>query len=197
VTRLLLARNGRTDWNDEGRYQGQSDPPLNAEGWRQAEQLAARLRDEPLVAVFSSDLRRAEDTARAIAELHRLSVRIDPRLREIHQGRWDGMLYDEIVAQDGDLLRAWETHPLGARPPGGESLDEVRSRVVAAAQDIVDEFPGQVVCLVSHKVSLTVLRCVITGEDLERALQVLPSNATYVALDVPDDPSWLAERAAS
>ncbi|MCC7104588.1 MAG: histidine phosphatase family protein [Chloroflexi bacterium] len=196
MTRLLLARHGRTDWNDEGRYQGQSDPSLNAEGWRQAEELAARLRDEPLAAVFSSDLRRAEETARAVAELHRLVVRIDPRLREIHQGRWDGMLYDEILAQDGDLLRAWEAHPLAARPPGGESLDEVRSRVVAATRDIVGEFPRQVVCLVSHKVSLTVLRCVVTGEDLERALQVLPSNATYVTLDAPDDPSWLEERAS-
>lgn len=192
MTVLILSRHGRTDWNDEGRYQGHSDPPLNAEGGRQAAELAERLGRERLAAVYSSDLRRAADTARAIAACHGLPVRVDPRLREINQGRWDGRLYSEILAMDEAILRAWEAHPLSTRPPGGESLAEVSERVVAAAAEILARHAGQTVCIVCHKVSMTVLRCAITGDDLERSLALLPPNGSFVRLELPDAPPWFA-----
>ena len=192
MTVLILARHGRTSWNDEGRYQGQSDVPLNEHGLRQARFLAEQLRSEPLSAVYSSDLRRSYDTARAIARRHRLSVHADPRFREINQGRWDGLLHREILTMDGPLAQAWTEHPLSVRPPGGESLRAVHERVVAATAEALAQYAGGVVCVVTHKVTMVVLRSAITGEDLERRLRTLPANAAFEKLDLPNDPPWFA-----
>jgi 2,3-bisphosphoglycerate-dependent phosphoglycerate mutase len=85
MTQLWLIRHGLTDWNLEGRYQGQSDIPLNAEGLAQARRLAERLKGTSIEALFSSDLLRAYQTAKILGECLGLPVQADPRLREIHQ----------------------------------------------------------------------------------------------------------------
>jgi signal transduction histidine kinase len=103
VTVLLLCRHGRTDWNDLGRYQGQTDVPLNKLGRQQAQALAQLLRSEPIGAVYSSDLSRAADTASEIARFHGLEVRRDARLREINQGRWEGLTVRQIRERDAAL----------------------------------------------------------------------------------------------
>ena len=185
MTAVILCRHGRTDWNDLGRYQGQTDVPLNEEGWRQARALAQLLRAEPLDAVYSSDLARAADTAREIARLHELAVRTDARLREIDQGRWEGLTVAEIHARDADLHRRWESAPLAVTLPGGESIAEGRQRALAALRDIVGRHPGGLICLVTHKVVLTILRCELTGDPLEPALRRLPANASFERVQVP------------
>lgn len=84
--RLLLVRHGQTDWNVEGRYQGQADPPLNARGRVQAHAAAAALRNWKIVAIYTSPLLRARQTAEAISQTTGLRIRLEPRLMEIHQG---------------------------------------------------------------------------------------------------------------
>lgn len=100
MTRLILVRHGETDWNVEGRYQGHSDVPLNARGRAQAARLAEALRGSDIRAIYSSDLARARETAEALAHATRLAVQHDPRLREIDQGDWEGMLFLEIHLSD-------------------------------------------------------------------------------------------------
>lgn len=179
VKSFILCRHGRTDWNDAGRYQGQTDVPLNAEGRRQAVFLAQTLRTESIDAVYSSDLSRAADTAQEIARFHGLEVRRDPRLREINQGRWEGLTLEQILARDAELHALWEAEPETVRLPDGESIDEVRGRVLAALQEIEEEYPAGLVCLVGHKVALTVMRCELTGEALTPALRLQPANAGF------------------
>jgi broad specificity phosphatase PhoE len=185
VTALILCRHGRTDWNDDGRYQGQTDVPLNLVGWQQARFLAQTLRGEPISAVYSSDLARAADTAAEIARFHGLAVNRDPRLREIDQGRWEGLTMAEIRQQDTELHSRWELEPLAVRPPGGESVEDVRRRALAALRDLVRRHRGGLVCLVAHKVVLTIIRCELTGDPLERALRRLPDNASSERVAVP------------
>ena len=96
--RILLVRHGETVFNVERRWQGQSDSPLTERGVAQARQLAAALQDEPLRAVYSSDLGRAMATASIVAETHRLDVVTDPRLREIHVGEWTGLSHPQIAS---------------------------------------------------------------------------------------------------
>lgn len=185
MTALTLCRHGRTDWNDQGRYQGQTDVPLNAVGRQQARFLAQALRLEPIDAVYSSDLSRAADTALEIARFHDLPVHRDSRFREIDQGRWEGQTVAEIHDHDGDLHRRWEVEPLAVTLPGGESVADVRHRALSALRDIVRRYSGGLICLVTHKVVLTIVRCALTGDSLELALRRLPANASFERVNVP------------
>jgi broad specificity phosphatase PhoE len=96
---LILIRRGQTDWNLAGRYQGQSDLPLNQHGREQALQIARSLDGTGLSAIYASDLARARDTAQILARAAGLKVQLDPWLREINQGEWEGMLFAEIQAR--------------------------------------------------------------------------------------------------
>src|SRR4030067_2492051 len=99
VSRLILIRHGETDWNVDGRWQGQADVPLNARGIAQAEETAQSLSNVKFAAIYSSDLARARQTAEALSRIVGLPVQTDARLREIHQGAWQGLRVPEIEAQ--------------------------------------------------------------------------------------------------
>jgi broad specificity phosphatase PhoE len=88
MTCLLLIRHGETDWNIEGRWQGQADVPLNQRGRQQAIDIARSLCHSDIHAIYSSDLQRAWHTAQVLARLKKLPIQPDTRLREIHQGEW-------------------------------------------------------------------------------------------------------------
>src|SRR5438876_6792690 len=107
VTTLILARHGETDWNRDGRCQGHADPPLNERGREQALELAELLADEPIEAVYSSDLRRAHETARIVADRKGLDVIVDPQLRERDVGHWSGLTAAEIEERFPDQIRLW------------------------------------------------------------------------------------------
>ena len=120
----------------EGRYQGQADPPLNDRGRAQARRVAEALRDQRLDALYASDLRRAAETAETIGRTTGLVVRYDPRLREIHQGEWQGLLVTEIERRYPDSFRRWQEAPLTVTLPGGESIAQMQERVLVAVEDI-------------------------------------------------------------
>ncbi|MFB0516349.1 MAG: histidine phosphatase family protein, partial [Candidatus Neomarinimicrobiota bacterium] len=132
MTSLLLIRHGETDWNIEGRYQGQADPPLNAKGVAQAHVIAEELSGARVAVLYSSPLRRARQTAEILARSFALPLYIEPRLMEIHQGDWQTRLRSEITALYPDLFHRWETEPWQVNPPGGEPLTQVQERVYAA-----------------------------------------------------------------
>ena len=186
--RLLLVRHGETAWNRAGRYQGSADVPLNAAGKRQAQALAMQLRSEPIAAVYSSALQRALMTARPIAQALGLVVVRDARLNEIHQGQWEGLRPVEIVTRWAKLHEQWEREPLSVRPPGGETLDEVRTRVLIAVDEITAHWAGQTVCIVAHKVSLAVIKAEAHGISLTAALAVMPPNASIEAVELDARP---------
>ena len=96
MTEIWIVRHGQTDWNVEGRYQGQADRPLNAVGLAQAQQAAEQLRGRDFAAIYSSDLQRARVTAEIIAGQLGLPVQVDRRLREVNQGEWEGLLTADI-----------------------------------------------------------------------------------------------------
>lgn len=160
MTELWLVRHGQTDWNLEGRFQGQTDIPLNEEGISQARTLAAELNHEKQFdAVYSSDLKRAYRTAEIITQGKGLAIQVDTRLREVCQGEWEGMLFQDVV----DSYRGeWDnrrTNPENTRPPGGESVAEVAARMMAAADQIACEYPRGRVLVVSHGMALAALLC--------------------------------------
>jgi probable phosphoglycerate mutase len=180
VTTLILARHGETDWNRDGRFQGHADPPLNAHGRDQAAELAALLADEPLEAVYSSDLRRAYETAQVVAERKGLDVIVDPQLRERDVGPWSGLTRAEIEERFPDQIRLWREGAVSV----GESRESLAERIVAAAHRIAAAHPDGLVLVVTHGGALRMLRHA-AGEDDQLAAPPL-RNAELVRLAVRD-----------
>jgi broad specificity phosphatase PhoE len=145
-----MARHGETEWNREERYQGHADPPLNETGRAQAAGLAETLAGERLDAVYSSDLRRASETAEIVGARFGLPVKHERALREIDVGSWQGLTKAQI---DG-------------RPWDGETYEQHSDRVLRALRGIADRHPGGRVLVVSHGGSLRRVQEAVLGEPL-------------------------------
>ena len=176
MTRFCLIRHGQTEWNLEGRYTGQSDVPLNQTGRAQADILAQQLHDQSFAAVYSSDLKRAKETADIIATSVHLPVTVEPRLREINQGEWEGQLADVIKAHYAELWQQRNADPACVRPPGGETVGEVAQRVVAMLDDIARIHPNATVLIVSHGLALATVICKVNSIPIGQAYSVIPDN---------------------
>ncbi len=186
MTRLVLIRHGQTDWNIAGRWQGHADIPLNARGHEQAARVAAALASEGITAIYSSDLRRARQTARTLGKATGLNVHVDKRLREIHQGEWQGLEIGEIRARYRDAYERTTNDPAAFAPPGGETLAQLRDRLVAALQAICRRHPGQCVAVVSHGFAVAVIRAHFSGMPLQNAWELIPENEQWHVLTVPN-----------
>lgn len=186
--RLILARHGETESNRERLALGRQDIPLNDTGRLQAQALARCLKDVPLAAVYSSPLRRAYDTAQAIAGAHDLPVEVDEGLAEMDVGEMDGRSLDEMREIHGDFLRRW-LGPEAAtlRMPGGESLQEVQDRAWDALRRIAERHPDDVVCAVSHNFTIHVLLCRVLGLPIAEFRRLRHDLAAVSVLDVTGD----------
>lgn len=187
MTKVFIVRHGATDWNNLKLAQGHADIHLNDEGRRQAAETAQHLADEALDAVYSSDLKRAVDTARPIAETHGLEVRTDPRFREIDQGEWEGLHTDEIRTRWPTL---WGPHRHYNARPGGESPQQVRARALAGLKDAVAAHPEGTIVLVSHGGTIRWLAAEALGYDDKQSARLRGlGNGAIVSVEakVADD----------
>ncbi|MBO8163732.1 MAG: histidine phosphatase family protein [Brevibacillus sp.] len=142
-TILYLIRHGETGWNRLKRIQGHSDLPLTAVGERQADCLAARFAGRPLSIVYSSDLKRAYETARRLADMAGLEVRTTPDLRERNYGEWEGLTYQEIEERYGTAVRDEAKY-------GIEPFEAMQRRAKTCLTSIAENHPDQMVAVVSH-----------------------------------------------
>lgn len=125
---IYVARHGETDWNREGRYQGQRESHLTDTGRAQAQALAGALAGAGITRVISSPLGRCVETARPLAERLQLPIETDRDLIEIAHGVWEGRLRSELQREDAARMTAWKSHPTSVRFEGGESLADVDAR---------------------------------------------------------------------
>jgi alpha-ribazole phosphatase len=177
MTELILIRHGETDWNVEGRYQGQSNVPLNEHGREQARRLAAKLRGVQVAAIYSSDLARARETAEILSEATGTPLFLDPRLREIHQGLWEGMLFQDIRRRYAEAFQRRKTDPLKVAPPEGETVGQLRRRVLSALKTILEAYPHNQVAIVSHGLALAIMRVTLNKLPIEHVWDYIPPNA--------------------
>ena len=159
---VLLARHGQTNDNLQPiRFQGFRDTPLNDTGRAQAHELAERIaaEPEPIRSLWSSDLRRAHETAEIVGTKIGLTPRLDPRLREANRGEWEGRLFIDVEREDPERYAEWMRAGASFRFPGGESLQEQQERVSAALEDLerAGELPALAVC---HGGSIRVMLCI-------------------------------------
>jgi probable phosphoglycerate mutase len=169
---LLLVRHGQSTWNAEGRWQGQADPPLSALGEQQAREAVARLAENPFTAVFSSDLRRARQTAEVLAGALGVEVQVDRGLREIDVGDWTGLTRAEIEARWPGELAAW-SEGRSESPVGGETRAHLVERARAALARIAGAAaPDDHVLLVTHGALI---------RHLDRAVGLAPRSVANLA----------------
>jgi probable phosphoglycerate mutase len=189
--RLLLVRHGETIWNAERRMQGATDVPLSEAGRAQAVQLAARLKDEPIAAIYASDLQRASETAAILADIHDLPVQTDSRLREQSKGEWEGLTWPEIDAQYPGAAQRWRADR--SQPPSsGEGVSAVADRVRAALDAIRAAHGGEdTVLLVGHGMAMRTLICVALGIDPMIGWQFVLGNTALSELRFSADRALL------
>ena len=154
MIRLYLIRHGCSVWNVEGRIQGQADPPLDVTGREQARRLAGRLSDEGLVAVYTSPLQRARETADIIGRALDVPVLPDERLQEYDVGDISGLTWEQVAEQYPEVMKRWAEDRGGLDIPlrlaNEEGIGPFRSRVVAAFDDIFERHAGESVGVVAH-----------------------------------------------
>ena len=148
--RLVLVRHGQSMWNREHRIQGQLDPPLSPEGVRQAELLGGRLAGRRFAAFYSSDLKRAYETAEVIGRFIDMEPVADASLREIFLGDWEGLTTAEITSRYPQAWAAWVEEPDWDVVPGGEGAAAFETRVAAALDAISVRHPHGDVLIVTH-----------------------------------------------
>lgn len=183
--RIVFWRHGRTDWNAAGRFQGQTDIPLNEEGHRQAAQSARRLASLAPSAIVTSDLARTRSTAEALAALTRLPVAVDAGLRETNAGSWQGHTFDAIRAMDPKSLHRWEDGDVHTAAGGAETRLDVAARVHRAVDRALGDVPADgTLVVVSHGGAIRVGLAHLLGlpHDLWGALSGL-SNCSWSILE--------------
>lgn len=181
-TRLYLVRHGQSTWNDEGRIQGQLDPPLSELGRRQAELVGERFRSREFAGFYSSDLARARETAEAIGRAggRRPTLRAD--LREIALGDWEGLTRDQIVAAHPEEWARWSQEPSWDIPPGGEGAAPFQRRVLAALDAVARAHPEGDVLVVTHGGVIQVALAAAVGSGTTGLFPFLIDNTSVTVL---------------
>ncbi|MCP9838421.1 histidine phosphatase family protein [Cyanobium sp. N.Huapi 1H5] len=185
--RLLLVRHGETDWNREGRFQGQIDIPLNGHGLAQAEAARAFLAPIPLQRAYSSDMARPLRTAEVILGSHPgVPLTTTRGLREIGHGLWEGRLESEIAAGWPELLAAWKRAPETVQMPEGETIGEVWDRSLAAWNRIVAGLdPQETALVVAHDAVNKTILCALFGLSPADIWAIKQGNGGVTVIDYP------------
>lgn len=174
--KLILVRHGETRWNRENRVVGHTGIALNSNGRRQVELLAKKFEDDNVSAIYSSPLKRARETAAAIARFHGLKVMEDDAFKEIDAGEVEGLTFGEVMERYGGFFKDWMKGNPSLRMPGGESMTELQQRTWPAVERIVGENTDRAVILVSHSLAIVSI--------IARALGMAPSNYRRLRLSV-------------
>jgi broad specificity phosphatase PhoE len=189
----VVVRHGETAWNAGGQWQGWLDSPLTERGIQQARMAAEEIASLPVSAVFSSDAGRALDTARLIATHHGIEARAVVALRERNYGDYEGLTSAEIDVRfpgsrfelgRGETRETW-------RPPAGESMDEVRARLVPYLQELAETHAGKTVVLVTHSGIVRVLDGLARRQSLDEIWDRKPPNCCVYVVELRPGPELL------
>lgn len=180
TTRMVLIRHGETDWNVARRVQGHIDIGLNATGRTQARRMAAALATrDALTCIYSSDLSRALDTARALAQATQAPLVPLPALRERHFGDFQGMSFACTSERFPEQAWHWRHRtPTWAPPGGGESLMALRQRIIATVDALGARHAGEQIAIVTHGGVLDIIYRAATHLGLQDARSWTIANAT-------------------
>jgi len=201
---IILVRHGETQWNAGEIFRGRADIDLNDNGRKQATLVGEFLSHTKISGIYSSPLKRAFETAGAIARYHSLDARVAPGLVDMNFGQWEGLPLDEVKQKFPGVFATWADRPDQAKIPGGETLADVRQRALKAVDAIFAAGDGTFV-LVSHRVVIKTLILAFLRLDDSHFWSILvdPSSVTTFTHDGKryvlrhhNETSFLSETAA-
>lgn len=183
--KIILVRHGKTIYNQENRYQGQSDVPLNREGINQARALRRKFKNEKIDIIFTSDLLRAVQTAEEIAKDRNIKIIKDKRLREINYGIFEGLNVEEIKAKYAKVLQNWWDNPLKTKIPEGETVKELEKRVSQFLKDILRKYKNKNIIVVSHSgpLRMLILKSLNFPLTIIRSIRIDNSSVSILEID--------------
>lgn len=187
MTRLILVRHGRTEWNRVERFRGRIDLALDEVGVKQAEATAERLKEWHIAATYSSPLKRAMKTAETLAAPLNMQVQPLDGIIDMSFGKWEGLSPQEVKQRYGELYRLWMEAPHLVKCPGGESLDEVRARAMAALDTLEQGHGRETIVLVTHRVVCKVMVCALLGLDNSHFWQIEQDVCAINVFDFRDN----------
>ena len=190
-SRIFLIRHGETNWNKEGRFQGQIDIPLNNNGKDQARKACEYLKDINFNKAFSSSMNRPYETAQIILQKNKelQIIKIDS-LAEISHGLWEGKLEEEINQEWPNLLKNWHDKPEEVIMPEGESIMDVSNRSVKAFQKIcLSQKDNDLTLVVAHDAVNKTLVCNMLGIDCSNIWMIKQGNGGITVIDIFNDPN--------
>lgn len=190
MTKVYIVRHGQTAWNLEEVFRGRADVPLDETGKNEVHLAGEALKDETLHAVYSSPLSRSMETAENIAKFHGLPVIPLEAIIDISYGEWEGVGLKEVQQQFPDLYALWIEEPHKIRFPKGETLDEVRSRIMGALEGLLLKHRNENIVLVAHRAPNKVLCCALLGLDNSNFWRIQQDTAS-TNLFVYKDKQWI------
>ena len=185
-TWVYLARHGEVVHAAEARFFGHTDVSLSPAGLVQAAALAECLRGEPIDAVYASDLLRARQSAAPLAAVRGTGVVTVPSLREIGMGRWEGLTFAEIRAQEPELCDRWLADPFAIPFPDGEGLPDLRARALPALRGLVERHTGGRIAIVAHGGTNRVILGEAMGLPLEKIMGLAQDYAGWSVIEYRD-----------
>ena len=186
--RIILVRHGETDWNKQGRFQGQIDIPLNKNGKAQAKAASEFLKDTSIQKAFSSSLSRPKETAKIILKEHPgIEIHLNDNLKEISHGKWEGKLESEIKSDWPDLLATWKIFPEKVQMPEGENIQEVATRSINGWIDICKELKNNETALVvAHDAVNKTILCNLLGLTPSEIWMIKQGNGGITIIDLSE-----------
>lgn len=181
MTKFIFVRHGESIGNKTGRFLGNFDGELTELGRRQAERAAEYLQNEHIDAVYASDLCRAYETGRIIAEPHGLKPIPDPELREIHAGKWENEEFTKIEKLYHSDWIVWQQDIYNSRPTGGESVKELYERVNREVWRLAELHDDQTLLIATHATPIRMLMRYWSGTNETPARWV--GNASLTAAE--------------
>ncbi len=167
MTRMIFVRHGQSKGNLLRRFYGQTDGPLTDKGIEQAQATAKYLANMHIDAAYASDLCRAYETGRIVAELHGITPVPDKELREIFAGEWENMVFEEIAEKYPKTFDTWMHDIVNSAPDGGESVRHLAERIKNEVWRIAAENEGKTVLIAIHATPIRVLQCEWEGIEID------------------------------
>ena len=187
MTHIILVRHGQTAWNRAERFRGLSEVSLNSTGLGQAHSAARRIVSTWQVdAVYTSPLKRAQETALAIAQRCGLKAQPCDGLTDLNFGEWQGLTFEQVAETYPEQYQLWLTAPQKMRVPGGETTSRVRRRAMETLRELLAANPEGTIVLVSHQVVCKILVLAMMGLPVSRFWHIQQDNAAINVFDYVD-----------